>query len=72
MKNVADDPGYASIKKELKSQLLDYLIKTGDDKTLGKETGWDSYTYHKEADWIGKPRQEAREKFGLEESYSYR
>lgn len=72
MNNVADDPGYASIKQELKQRLTEYLIQTGDERALGKEVHWDEYVYHKDADWIGKPRKEAQEKFGLDESYSYR
>lgn len=72
MNNVADDPNYQDIKAELIDQLHAYLAETDDPRALGQEALWDSYPYYKEADWIGKPREEAQKKFGLKAEYSYR
>ena len=72
MKNVAYDKDYQNTKARIKKQLQDYLIKTGDARALGQPTEWDAYKYQKEKDWVGTPRKEAQEKFGLEAEYSYR
>ncbi len=71
MNNVADKKNYQNVKSALEQQLLNYLIERNDARASGKPTQWDTYPYHEEADWIGKPRKEAQEKFGLEAAYSY-
>lgn len=72
MKNVAYDQDYKQIKETLKKQLLAYLVDHGDSRFTGEPLPWDAYQYYKESDWIGKPRKEAQEKFGLKKAYSYR
>jgi len=70
--NVASHPAYTDIKAELKSRLHTYLTQTADPRAIGGELLWDTYPYFKEKDWIGTPRKEAQEKFGLKEAYPYR
>jgi len=70
MNNVAYVKEYAKIKAELEGQLKEYLISTGDPRATGGEIIWDTAKYYKVADWIGKPRIEAQEKFGLKAEYS--
>ena len=72
MNNVAYDEEYKEIKRQLADQLINYLVTTGDPRETGGEVIWDNYQYFEEADWIGKPRKEAQEKFELEAEYSYR
>lgn len=72
MKNVANDPAYGQIKSQLFSRMSNYLSETRDPRAIGGEVAWDSYLYRKEKDWIGTPRKEAQEKFGLKETYPYR
>jgi len=72
MDNVAYVEEYQEIKNLLEKQLREYLIKTNDPRETGEEIIWDTSEYFKEADWIGIPRKEAREKFGLKAEYSYR
>jgi arylsulfatase A-like enzyme len=72
MNNLAAEATYIEIKTKLKAKLTAYLIKTGDPRALGLPIFWDTQPYYKEADWVGKPRKEAQEKFGLKEKYSYR
>lgn len=72
MNNVASDQSYSQIKENLRTRLNAYLISTGDPRAFANSAQWDQFPYYKEADWIGKPRKKAQEKFGLKESYSYR
>jgi N-sulfoglucosamine sulfohydrolase len=72
MNNVAYSEEYREIKKMLVKQLTEYLVKTEAPRETGGEVIWDNSEYFKEADWIGKPRKEAQEKFGLKAEYSYR
>lgn len=46
-------------------------METNDPRETGGEIMWDNQKYYLEADWVGKPRKEAREKFGLKEEYLY-
>lgn len=72
MKNVADDPAYQTQKEALKAQMQAYLVETEDPRALGQPALWDDYHYYKDKDWVGTPRKEAQEKFGLKPEYSYR
>ena len=72
MNNVASDAGYAEIKSELSNKLEGYLKETKDPRVLGKEIIWDRQAYYLESDFVGRPRKEAIEKFGLQEEYDYR
>jgi len=72
MNNVAYLKEYQNIKARLATQLRKYLIKTNDPRETGGEIIWDNQKYYKETDWVGKPRKEAREKFGLKEKYPYK
>lgn len=72
MKNVAYDETYESVKQKLQKELTEYLVKTGDPRETGKEIIWDTSKYYKDADWIGKPRPEAQEIFGLNAEYPYK
>ncbi|MEM7374749.1 MAG: sulfatase-like hydrolase/transferase [Bacteroidota bacterium] len=72
MKNLAYDPTYQSAKEALKLQLQTYLTDTKDPRVLGQPALWDEYHYYKDKDWVGTPRKEAQEKFGLKAEYSYR
>ena len=71
MNNVAMNAGYTEIKKELSSKLDRYLKKTGDPRILGKEIIWDTQNYYLESDFVGRPRDEAIEKFHLQREYHY-
>lgn len=72
MNNVAGDPEYRQIEEELKERLRNYLEETGDPRVTGGEIIWDDQPYYWEDDWVGKPREEAQEKFGLKDRYPYR
>lgn len=72
MNNVAGDPVYQDIEEELREQLNRYLRETGDPRVTGGEIIWDDQPYYWKDDWVGKPRKEAQEKFGLKEAYPYR
>ncbi|MBT6007248.1 MAG: sulfatase-like hydrolase/transferase, partial [Prolixibacteraceae bacterium] len=72
MNNVAYSDEYQNIKKQLAAQLKEYLVSTEDPRETGGEIIWDTSTYFNEADWIGTPRKEAREKFMLNAEYSYK
>lgn len=45
VKNLADDPAYQEIKKELAGKLEAHLKKTGDPRMEGKDP-WQAYIYH--------------------------
>lgn len=72
MNNVADDPEYQQIREELHERLFTYLRNTNDPRVTGGEIVWDDQRYYLDSDWIGRPSEEAQEKFGLEEEYHYR
>ncbi len=46
MNNVADNPEFATIKKDISMRLTEYLKKTGDPRALGKKPKWDDYPYY--------------------------
>lgn len=46
MDNIADNPGYAIIKKSLADQLTEYLKNTRDPRALGLEAKWDAYPHY--------------------------
>lgn len=72
LQNLALDENYVKVKEELSEQLQAYLIQHDDPRALGKTVSWDTDPYYKEADWIGKPREAAQQKFGLKAAYPYR
>lgn len=72
MINLASIADYQSRKESLQQQLQSHLKQAKDPRALGEAPLWDTYLYVKEADWIGKPRKEAQEKFGLKATYPYR
>ena len=72
MNNVADNPEYKEIRQELHDKLFSYLRETKDPRVTGGEIIWESQPYYWEDDWVGTPREEAREKFNLDEEYPYR
>jgi uncharacterized sulfatase len=45
MNNLADDPRYTQMKKNLKKQMEDYLKKTNDPRVHGKSP-WDEYPFY--------------------------
>ena len=45
LNNVASDPSYKSILKDLKSQLMEELSKSEDPRLLGRGDAFDSYPY---------------------------
>ena len=71
MNNAAGDPQYQDVKARLAEQLTAYLKATGDPRETGAEMKWLSGHYFAEADKRPRPGQDAIEKFGLAEQYSY-
>ncbi|MFY0652308.1 MAG: sulfatase [Cyclobacteriaceae bacterium] len=71
LENVAYDSSYAEVKEDLINKMTNYLQATLDPRVIGEPVDWDELPYYKEKDWIGKPRKEAQELFGLKQSYSY-
>ncbi len=71
MVNIAYDSAHASLMNGLISRMDDYLIETKDPRKVDGLSNWDDLPYYKEKDWVGTPRKEAQELFGLKESYSY-
>jgi len=66
MNNVASDPRYASIRKQLDKQLREHLFKTDDPRLTGGPVLWDYYPYYgklkthegtkkREKDWAVSP-----------------
>ena len=61
IRNVAGDPKYASVVKELRKDLDDYLVLTEDPRMTGGEVLWDYYPYYgyrKNKGWEVAPRPE--------------
>lgn len=71
MTNVADDPDYAEAKARMSERLTKYLVETGDPRETGEGFDWDGAEYFATKDFRPRPMDEAVEKLGLEESYSY-
>lgn len=72
MKNLAYENDFEDLVNSLDQLMNSHLRGTGDPRARGLNVTWDTQTYYKESDWIGRPREEAQIKFGLEEEYSYR
>ena len=72
IQNVASDSRYQKEKDQLKMKLENFLRKSGDPRARGESVSWDTQPYYKDKDWIGTPRAEAQELFGLEKAYPYR
>ena len=72
MNNLAYMDEYQLIKAGLIKQLQEYLKATGDPRETGETITWDTQEYYLPDDWVGKPRKEAQEIFGLKQEYSYR
>jgi uncharacterized sulfatase len=52
--NVAADPAYAATLSQLRGELNDYLVRTGDPRATGGEALWDYYPYYgtrRNKDW---------------------
>ncbi|SEM73222.1 Arylsulfatase A [bacterium A37T11] len=71
LKNLADKPAYANIKKKLAKQLLDYQVKSGDPRTQAQGVDWDKAAYYKEADKRPKPSKYYQQLLGLDSVYNY-
>jgi len=72
LNNVAHLDEYNDDLVRLSKELNNYLIDTADPRAIGGTVVWDTAPYHLEEDWIGKPRQEAQDKFNLEAAYPYK
>lgn len=70
--NVAEQDEYKEDMVRLSEELSNYLIATKDPRAIGAPIIWDSSPYYLEADWVGKPRQEAQDAFNLKPAYSYK
>ena len=71
MNNVADVPEYQETKEKLSDQLVQYLIATGDPRETEADFDWDAAVYYKESDKTPRPSEEAIEKLGLKDEYTY-
>ncbi len=71
MVNVANRDEYSGPKEKLAERLEDYLIKTKDPRTLGKELRWDVGEYYEKVDFKPRPSPEAIEKLMLKREYNY-
>ncbi|WP_242203540.1 sulfatase family protein [Aestuariivivens insulae] len=71
MNNVAELPEYKQIKEDLSKRLVDYLVKSGDPRETDEVYDWDAAPYYMEGDKTPRPGEEAIEKLGLKEEYSY-
>ncbi len=72
LNNVASLDEYEEVLNRLSKELTSYLVDTGDPRETGGAIIWDTAPYYLEADWIGKPRQEAQDIFNLEAEYPYK
>jgi arylsulfatase A-like enzyme len=72
LNNVAHLDEYKDVLVQLSKELNNYLVETEDPRETGGTIIWDTSPYYHEEDWIGKPRQEAQDKFNLEEAYPYK
>lgn len=54
LKNLANDPLYLTVKRELLAQLQDELVRLGDPRALGQSVTWDRDPYYGGSyqDWI--------------------
>ncbi len=72
LKNLATDPAYQQIKKQLASQMKNYLIKTKDPREVDGDTKiWDTAAYFSEEDKKPKPSKELQKRFKLDSIYDY-
>jgi len=71
MVNVANRDEYSGPKEKLAERLEDYLIKTKDPRTLGKELRWEVGEYYEKVDFKPRPSPEAIEKLMLKREYNY-
>ena len=71
MNNIADNPEYHTIKKDLSERLNQYLESTGDPRIVGGRIIWDSTAYFAEDDFIPKPGEEAIRLLNLKKEYRY-
>ena len=69
--NLANDPNYAKVKKQLSDQLTAYLVKTGDPRETDAVYDWDASPYYMEGDKYPRPGSKAVETLGLKEEYDY-
>jgi len=54
LSNLAEDPAYAKVRKQLSQQLQDRLVETRDPRALGLPAPWDYYPYYgtrRNKDW---------------------
>ena len=71
MNNVADNDEYADDINVLRKQLDNYLIETKDPRVVGGEMKWIGAKYYAGRDFRPVTSKEARERLGLEKTYSY-
>jgi uncharacterized sulfatase len=56
--NLADDPAYASTKKDLANKLKAYLKATGDPRETSQTAPWDDWPYYGRHNWPVLPEAE--------------
>jgi N-sulfoglucosamine sulfohydrolase len=71
MNNMADQPEYDQIKRDLSEKLTNILITTNDPRETGGEIIWDNTAYYEKNDFNPKPSEEAIRLLGLKKEYSY-
>lgn len=72
MKNVANNPEYATIKADLIKKMDEYLVKTKDPRAVGADTKlWDAAPYFSEVDKTPRPTKEMQQRFQLDSAYDY-
>jgi hypothetical protein len=57
--NLAGEPAYAEIKKELSDRLKSHLVRTRDPRALGLPAPWDYYPYYglrRNKNWTVAPK----------------
>ncbi len=69
--NLANDPKFAKIKKDLSEKMIAHLKKTNDPRETGGKIIWDSTDYFSEIDKTPKPSKDAIKEFGLDTMYNY-
>ncbi len=67
--NVAEQAQYQQMRKKMRQQLDDYLVKTRDPRLTGEELIWDKARYFAKKDFTPKPSPEARKRLGLKPEY---
>ena len=56
LKNLANDPKHAEVKKQLSERLLSYLKKTGDLRVIGNGDTWETYPRVSRLRWFPEPK----------------